>query len=171
MSGCGRKLGPYDEFLKSKVSHVQNVGIDVSSVHPLLFPFQADVTRWACRKGRAAIFLDTGLGKTYCSLEWARPIWYGIKETNTLNYRVARDDKDERHICPLQLGVIERCVRLWSNPGDLVLDPFMGIGSTGYVAIEQGRKFSGIELKDSWFDWAVKNVKFSEEKAHGKNLF
>jgi DNA modification methylase len=91
-------------------------------------------------------------------IRWARPIWYGIDETDTLNYREAREEKDERHICPLQLGTIERCVRLWSNPGDLVLDPFAGIGSTGYVACRQARRFIGIELKRAYWQTACRNL-------------
>lgn len=91
-------------------------------------------------------------------IQWARPIWYGIQESKTLNYREARTDKDERHICPLQLETIERCVRLWSNPGDLVLSPFAGIGSEGYVAIEHGRRFVGCELKPEYYEIAKKNL-------------
>jgi DNA modification methylase len=91
-------------------------------------------------------------------IQWARPIWYGIKETETLQYRSAREDKDEKHICPLQLGTIERCVRLWSNPDDVVLSPFAGIGSEGYVAVKHGRDFVGIELKRSYWEQARKNL-------------
>lgn len=91
-------------------------------------------------------------------IEFARPIWYGIKESDTLNYQVARENEDERHICPLQLGTIERCVRLWSNRGDLVLSPFAGIGSEGYVSLQFNRRFVGIELKESYFNQAVKNL-------------
>lgn len=91
-------------------------------------------------------------------IEWARPIWYGISESDTLNFREARDCSDERHICPLQLGTIERCIRLWSNVGETVLSPFMGIGSEGYEALRLGRKFIGIELKDSYFNTAIKNL-------------
>lgn len=91
-------------------------------------------------------------------IEWARPIWYGIRESDTLNYREARASDDERHIAPLQLGTIERCVRLWSNPGDLVLSPFAGIGSEGYVAVKAGREYVGIELKPDYWRVAVKNL-------------
>lgn len=91
-------------------------------------------------------------------IEWARPIWYGIKESDTLNTRVAKTEKDERHICPLQLGVIERCIKLWSNPGDLVLSPFAGIGSEGHEAIKAGRKFVGVELKPEYWEQAKKNI-------------
>ncbi len=97
-------------------------------------------------------------------IEWARPIWYGIKETQTLNSREARSEKDERHICPLQLGTIERCIRLWSNPGEVVLSPFMGIGSEGYQAVKFKRKFIGVELKPEYFACAVRNI----EKANAE---
>src|SRR5262249_11835268 len=76
-------------------------------------------------------------------IQWAHPVWYNIDETNTLNYREARENDDDRHICPLQLDVIKRCILLWSNPGDLVCSPFMGIGSEGYIAIKTNRRFVG----------------------------
>lgn len=98
-------------------------------------------------------------------IHWARPVWYGIEEGDTLQYTTARDAEDERHICPLQLGTIERCIRLWSSPGDLVLDPFTGIGSTGYEAVRLGRRFVGCELKPSYWRIAVKNL---EQAAHNK---
>ena len=91
-------------------------------------------------------------------IQWAHPVWYDIKETETLNAAEGRDPNDERHICALQLGVIERCVRLWSNPGETVLSPFMGIGSEGYESIKHGRKFIGVELKPSYFAAAKKNL-------------
>jgi DNA modification methylase len=92
-------------------------------------------------------------------IKWAHPVWYDISETDTLNVRVARDDADERHICPLQLPLIERCVRLWSNPGELVFSPFAGIGSEGYVALRRGRRFTGIELKASYWRTAVETLR------------
>jgi hypothetical protein len=92
-------------------------------------------------------------------IEWARPVWLDIKETNTLNVRVARDNADERHICPLQLDFIERCVRLWSNPGEIVFSPFAGIGSELYVAVQHGRRALGIELKPSYWRVAVNNLR------------
>lgn len=91
-------------------------------------------------------------------IEFAHPVWYGIKETETLNTAEAKDNKDERHICALQLGVIYRCLRLWSNPGDLLFDPFAGIGSTGYMALRHGRKSLGIELKESYFRTNAANL-------------
>ena len=91
-------------------------------------------------------------------IEWAQPVWWDIKETNTLNVRVARDDADERHICPLQLDFIERCIRLWSNPGEVVLSPFAGIGSEVYMARKLGRYGLGCELKPSYWRTAVDNL-------------
>ena len=90
--------------------------------------------------------------------KWASPVWMDIDPSDTLQYQSAREHDDERHICPLQLGVIRRCVGLWSNPGDLVWSPFMGIGSEGHVALQMGRRFVGAELKASYYAQAVKNL-------------
>lgn len=103
-------------------------------------------------------------------IEWARPIWRGIRETNTLNVRVARDDDDERHICPLQLDLIERVIRLWSNPGETVLSPFAGIGSEGFEAVRWGRRFIGCELKPSYWRTAVDNIQRAEFEANRPTL-
>ena len=97
-------------------------------------------------------------------IDWARPVWLGIRETNTLNTRPAKDNNDEKHIAPLQLDFIERCIRLWSNPGELVLSPFMGIGSEGYVSVRLGRRFIGCELKPSYWRQAVKNLEDIERE-------
>jgi DNA modification methylase len=88
----------------------------------------------------------------------ASPIWMDINPNDTLQYRSAREADDERHICPLQLEVIRRGIELWTNPGDIVLSPFAGIGSEGYVAVEMGRKFVGVELKESYYRQAVANL-------------
>jgi hypothetical protein len=90
---------------------------------------------------------------------YASPVWMDIRPSDTLQKESAREENDERHICPLQLGVIERCIHLWSNPGDLVLSPFMGIGSEGYMALKMGRRFVGFELKSSYYQQAVANLK------------
>lgn len=90
--------------------------------------------------------------------QYASPVWMDINPSDTLQYRSAREHDDERHICPLQLEVIRRCIKLWTKPGDLVLSPFAGIGSEGFVSIEQGRKFVGVELKESYFGQACKNL-------------
>jgi DNA modification methylase len=97
-------------------------------------------------------------------IRWARPVWYGIRESDVLNTAVAKDNDDERHICPLQLGTIDRCIRLWSNRNELVCSPFAGIGSEGYMAIRRGRKFIGIELKPSYYRTAITNLKRAENE-------
>lgn len=104
-------------------------------------------------------------------INWAQPIWLDIKETNTLNARVARENSDERHICPLQLDFIERCVRLWSNRGETVLTPFAGIGSEVYQAVKYGRKGIGIELKRSYWETAVNNMRSLENEMEAPSLF
>ena len=90
--------------------------------------------------------------------ELASPVWMTVDQGRVLNGELAREENDERHICPLQLDVIERALTLWSNPGDLVFSPFTGIGSEGYVAVKNGRKFIGAELKRSYFNQACKNM-------------
>ena len=106
--------------------------------------------------------------------EWqkiASPVWMDINPSDTLQYRTARENNDERHICPLQLGVINRALDLWSKPGDTVLSPFMGIGSEGYCAIKKGRKFIGIELKASYFNCAVKNLEAAVAESQSLTIF
>lgn len=118
-------------------------------------------TNKAAHAAARSICRDLGLDPDACAgpdSGTPGPVWYGIKETNTLNYRAARDDKDERHICPLQLDLIERCVRLWSNKDETVLSPFAGIGSEVYVAVKFGRRGVGIELKPSYWKTAVANL-------------
>lgn len=88
----------------------------------------------------------------------ASPVWTDINPSDTLQYQSAREHDDERHICPLQLEVIRRGVELWTNPGDVVLSPFAGIGSEGFVSVQMGRKFVGVELKDSYYKQASQNL-------------
>lgn len=88
----------------------------------------------------------------------ASPVWMDINPSDTLQYRSAREHDDERHIAPLQLEVIRRGIRLWTNLGDIVLSPFAGIGSEGYVALQEGRRFVGAELKASYYKQAVANL-------------
>lgn len=101
---------------------------------------------------------------------WASPVWMDIQQTNVLNVRLAREQKDERHLCPLQLDLIERLIRLWSNPGDTVFSPFMGIGSEGYVAIKANRRFVGTELKPAYFRQAIKNLAEADAESHAPTL-
>lgn len=91
--------------------------------------------------------------------EWASPVWMDIDHTDVLNAHQARDDRDSKHMCPLPLPIIERCVGLWSSPGDVVLSPFAGIGSEGYQALKMERKFVGVELKESYFTHAQRNLR------------
>jgi len=89
---------------------------------------------------------------------YASPVWLDVRQTRTLDARKARDPDDEKHLCPLQLDVIERACVLWSNPGEVVLTPFMGVGSEVYGAVINGRRGIGIELKPSYYRQAVKNM-------------
>jgi len=113
-------------------------------------------------------------------IRWARPIWYaqdwapngdGISETDVLNVAIARDSADERHICPLQLPVTERIVKLWSAPGEVVFSPFAGIGSEGHEAVRLGRRFVGIELKESYWKTACRNLRDAEASLDHQSLF
>lgn len=102
--------------------------------------------------------------------EYNSPVWWDINQSNTLN-RMFSDEESERHICPLQLDVIERIINLYSNPDDVVFTPFMGIGSEVYQSVKMGRKAIGIELKDAYFEQAVKNMKSLEEEKAQMTLF
>lgn len=94
--------------------------------------------------------------------QYASPVWMDIRQSDTLQKNSAREEKDERHICPLQLEVIRRCIELWTNPGDIVLEPFGGIGSVPYVARKLGRRTIACELKESYYRQMVANVAAAE---------
>lgn len=118
--------------------------------------------------------LDEPEGNVYSHQVWRRyasPVWMDINQTNTLQRASARDDKDEKHICPLQLDVIARAVELWSNPSDVVFSPFAGIASEGYQALKMGRKFVGVELKESYYRQAAKNLEAVAEESKQPDLF
>lgn len=102
---------------------------------------------------------------------YASPVWMDINPSDTLQRESAREDNDERHICPLQLQVIERGIELWTNPGDVVLSPFAGIGSEGYVAIKHRRRFIGVELKASYFAQACLNLRRAQSDGEQDTLF
>lgn len=125
-----------------------------------------DWIEWA-----SPIWTDTHAGGWLTEDGNISPVWFGIKESDTLNVRAGRDQADERHICPLQLGFIERCVKLWSNPGETVLTPFAGIGSELYTAVKFGRRAIGCELKPSYFRAAVNNLTGLEESLAAPDLF
>lgn len=112
------------------------------------------------------IEFPVGLWQNYAS-----PVWFDINPSKTLQYRSAREHEDERHICPLQLEVIERAIMLWTNPDDVVLDPFGGIGSTGWEALRLGRRFIGMELKLSYYRQMVKNLLNAQQLVGAPNLF
>lgn len=114
--------------------------------------------------------LDNGEMSNEDWIRWAHPVWLDIVESNTLNERVARANDDEKHICPLQLDLIERCLKLWSNPGELIFSPFAGIGSEGYEALRWRRKFLGIELKPEYYKVARQNLA-NAEQVNGLTLF
>ena len=104
--------------------------------------------------------------------KYASPVWYDINYSNTLQgFRNARDERDEKHICPLQLETIERAIHLYTNKGDTVFTPFMGIGSEVYQAVKMGRKGIGFELKESYFQMAVKNLRTLTEQQKQLTLF
>lgn len=102
---------------------------------------------------------------------YASPVWFDINPSDTLQKESAREDDDSRHICPLQLTVIRRTLELWSNPEDVVLSPFAGIGSEGYVALQEGRRFVGIELKESYYRQAVRNLANAQLVKKQESLF
>jgi DNA modification methylase len=102
---------------------------------------------------------------------YASPVWFDIQQTDVLNAKEARDQSDEKHICPLQMGIVRRCVHLWSNPGDVVFSPFAGIGSELVGALQKGRKGLGIELKDGYFETTCKNLRSEENSTRQLNLY
>ena len=102
---------------------------------------------------------------------YASPVWMDINPSKTLNKEGAREEEDERHICPLQLEVIERAIDLWTAPQDLVFSPFTGIGSEGYVALSKGRIFIGSELKESYWLQAIKNLENAIKYKNKPSLF
>lgn len=134
-------------------------------------PIKNDVSNDEWIEWASPIWTDHHEGGWLTADGYLCPVWFGIKETDTLNTKVAKDSDDERHICPLQLGFIERCVRLWSNSGELVLTPFAGIGSELYQAVKLGRRAVGIELKPSYWRTAVDNLTELESQLHAPSLF
>ena len=130
---------------------------------------------WPEWAGEGAQFVQRGRDDRYYEAldiwqQWASPVWMDTQSTNVLHSKVKGDD-EEKHFCPMPLDLTDRCVRLWSNRGDVVLSPFMGIGSEGYASIKAGRRFIGTELKQSYFRQAVKNLKSAEATSAGGDLF
>lgn len=133
-------------------------------------PIKTDVTDDQWIEYAAPIWEDKADGGALTEDGQLCPVWYGIRETDCLNAKVARDKPDERHMVPLQLELIERCVRLWSNPGELVLSTFAGIGSELYQSLKLGRRAVGIELKPSYWRTAVDNLTDLEARLTGPSL-
>lgn len=174
------KLDEYYKFLAEKQTAVHDSGFEIADedLNPKLFTFQRYCVKRALKTGRFAMFEDCGLGKTFQQLEWAyqvqkyaSPVWMDIDYSKTLNGVKGRDANDEKHICPLQLETIERAITLWSNEGDKVLTPFLGIGSEVYQAIKMRRFGIGFELKESYFNEAIKNCKNIELEVNTPSLF
>lgn len=159
---------PQAQAIRTRTRSLQFVQFEKDSLASR--PALADYIILMRAPGEAAVPVDNDVSREEW-IEWARPIWYGIKESETLNTAIAKENPDERHVCPLQLGTIERCVRLWSNPGETVLSPFAGIGSEGFESIKRGRKFVGVELKPSYFAQAVKNLQRAETESGQATLF
>ena len=159
---------PQAQAIRTKAHALMFVSLkrDGTNVRPAL----ADYVLIFRVPGENAVPVDTDVdNETW--IEWARPIWHGIRESATLNTTVAKQDDDERHICPLQLPLIERCVRLWTNKDEVVLSPFAGIGSEGYESVRLGRRFIGIELKPSYWATAVTNLQTAERLRDEGRLF
>jgi DNA modification methylase len=133
-------------------------------------PTSGEVTNDDWIEWASPIWFDHGDGGDLGG-EHLAPVWQGIRETDTLNVRAGRDPEDERHICPLQLGFIDRCVRLWSNPGETVFTPFAGIGSELYQSVKRGRRAIGIELKPSYWQTAVANMRRLDDEMSTPTLF
>ncbi|CAB4126948.1 DNA methylase N-4/N-6 [uncultured Caudovirales phage] len=132
----------YAEFLAGKAPRVEASGMKPFPMHGAMFDYQVQATGFCLEQGRAGLFLDTGLGKTICELE------YAIQAGEATN---------------------GRALVMWSNPGDVVLSPFMGIGSEGYQAVKHGRRFLGVELKESYWRQATKFL--TEASATADDLF
>lgn len=131
-------------------------------------PVRTDLTQEAWIDFARPVWPVLGEEVDQATAEWsdylAGEVWHGIQETDVLSVHQARENDDERHLCPLQLPVIDRCVRLWSNPGETVLSPFAGIGSEGVGALRNGRRFVGVELKPSYWRVAAGNLRRAEEE-------
>lgn len=159
---------PQAQAIRTKAQSLMFVQLNRDSA--MSRPALADYILMFRKPGDNPTAIDTDVdNQTW--IEWARPVWYGIRESATLNAAAARENEDERHICPLQLPLIERCVRLWSNKGETVLSPFGGIGSEGFVSVQQGRRFIGCELKPSYWATACKNLERAEYEANLPTLF
>ena len=162
-------LQDYRAFIASKARADKSAGFTPKQINPAAKSHQAAVLDFALNKGRSAAFLDTGLGKSFIELEFARQCSEETGKPSIILTPLAvagqmvREGRkfgiDARHVCPLQLDTIENCLRLYSKPGDVVMDPFNGIGSTGYQAVKMMRRYIGFELKPEYAKQADRNLK------------
>ena len=184
---CTIDKNPQVKAIRTRDSGLQfkSLAMDSSRMHMAL----ADYLLQFRKPGDNPVPIRAGISEKYKNLGgwitqeewilWARPVWYGddlhpglgIRETDVLNVSLARDTDDERHLCPLQLGVIERAIKLWSNPGETVFSPFAGVGSEGFQAIKYRRKFIGVELKPSYYQTAVNNLRKAVKERDAGTLF
>lgn len=155
------RKNPQAQAIRTRSRELQFAGLESDRaktrgcLHDYLIKFRAP--------GENAIPIDTeGEISRNEWIKWAEGTWDDIRETDTLNVREGRGDDDTKHICPLQLGVIRRLVKLFSNPGELVFSPFAGIGSEGYTAIKEGRRFYGCEIKPEYYAAARRNLERAE---------
>lgn len=155
------RKNPQAQAIRTRSRELQFVGLERDRaktrgcLHDYLIKFRAP--------GENAVAIDnTGEVSRNEWIKWAEGTWDDIRETGTLNVKEGRGDDDTKHICPLQLEVIRRLVKLFSNPGELVFSPFAGIGSEGYVAVKEGRRFYGCEIKQEYFDAAKSNLARAE---------
>ena len=159
---------PQAQAIRTKATSLMFVTLNKDSA--MSRPAMADYLLMFRKPGENAVPIKPECdNKTW--IEWARPCWFGIRETNTLNTAVAKENEDERHICPLQLDLIERVIKLWSNKGETVLTPFLGIGSEAVTAVKLGRVGIGCELKPSYWATAVDNLRNAEYEASLPSLF
>jgi hypothetical protein len=155
---------PQMQAIKEKVRTLQFAQLESDSLGSR--PGLSDFILILKKPGQAAVKVKNDITRDEW-INWAQGVWTDIQESDTLNVRGTKGD-DDKHVCPLNLTVIRRCMRMYSNKGELVLSPFLGIGSEGVVAAELGRKFVGIELKDSYFDVACRNIEEAYRLARGQ---
>jgi len=162
---------PVREMTKAKPDGLlfKNFRLDAARVRAGLPEYLIVFRKWA--EGMEDVARINHDGDPEYPLDWwqraASPVWnYGddnLPETDVLNVKAARDGQDEKHLCPMPLNITERAIRLWSNPGEVILSPFMGIGSEGVVALKTRRRFVGIELKDSYFKQACRYLRDAQD--------
>jgi len=162
---------PQSEAIRTRSRRLQFAGLEADRSKSA--PCLPDYIIKFRKPGENAVMIDTPNQVSRNQwIDWAEACWSDIRWSRTLNTLEAKDENDTRHICAFPLDICERCIRLWSNPGELVYDPFTGIGSTGYAALGLDRKFYGTELKDSYHETAVRNCQRAiDARTKQKELF